>query len=343
MLRNLPRPLLWRPKGYVPSLAELNASHGVVAKTDIKVGFNKQGENSPPLSVVELAEGRIVGELRLVVTRNSIAVGKLQSLAGSKNPANHYLLRNPRFRLLRRRPGVALLMGTPESLNYYHWLLNCLPRWKLLAEANRVQEYDYVLVNARACRFQEETLDRLGVPQEKRLHCSTMMLYQFDRLIVPDMPPMFRVPAWASTWVRTLFPERDNRSSKLVYISRRAAARRRLSNELLLEERLQQLGFAVVQLEHLTVSEQARVFIAAEFIVAPHGAGLANIIFATPGACVIELFHPDHVSQLYAELAANSGLRYDRVLGDCTRTSKTSDFVISIEDVVQTLQKQRAF
>jgi len=343
MLRNLPRPLLWRPKGYVPSLAELNASHGVVAKSDIRISFNERGENGPPLSVVELAEGRIVGELRLVVTRNSIAVGKLQSLAGSTNPTNHYLLRNPRFRLLRRLPGVALLIGMPESLNYYHWLLNCLPRWKLLAEANRVQEYDYVLVNSRMCKFQEETLDRLGVPQEKRLHCSTMMLYQFDRLIVPDMPPMFRVPTWVSTWVRTLFPERDGHASKLIYISRRASPRRRLSNELVLEERLQQIGFAVVQLEHLTVSKQAKLFSAAEIIVAPHGAGLANVVFATPGACVIELFHPDNVNQLYAELAANLGLNYDRVVGDCTRTSKTSDFVISIEDVVQTLQKQRAF
>ncbi|MCX6915224.1 MAG: glycosyltransferase family 61 protein, partial [Verrucomicrobia bacterium] len=358
MIPNLPWPVIWRPKGFVPSIEELNSAHGVLAKSDVTSvadvpgdahpnedqlarqpnhssplpngwgeGGRRPGEgdrgrnaqtaasgNSPPLSVVELVEGRIVGDLRLVVTHNGIAVGKLQSLIGSVDPGKHHLLRNPRFRLLRRLPGVALLLGIPESANYYHWLLNSAPRWKLLEAAGHTQAYDYVLLNASGPPFQDETLDRMRVPRDKRFRCSTRFLCQFERLVVPEMPlPMFKVPGWACNWVRSLFPERDPDAPKLLYVSRRAASRRRVANESMLEPQLQKLGFAIAQPERLAVVEQARLFSAAECIVAPHGAGLANLVFAPPGAHLVELFHPDATATFYRELAQVCGLRYTRL------------------------------
>ncbi len=292
------------------------------------------------LTVVELAEGRIVGDLRLVVTRNGIAVGKLQSLIGSADPGKHYLLRNPRCRLLRRLPGVALLLGIPESANYYHWLLNSAPRWKLLEAAGRTQAYDHVLLNASGPPFQDETLDRMGVPKDKRFRCSTHFLFQFERLMVPDMPlPMFMVPRWACNWVRSLFPERDPNAPKLLYVSRRAASRRRVANELMLEPQLQKLGFAIAQPELLAVVEQAKLFSAAECIVAPHGAGLTNIVFAPAGAHLVELFHPNATAVFYRELARVCGLRYTRLTGSPSGSPKTADFTIDLQQLLHLLSR----
>jgi hypothetical protein len=47
----------------------------------------------------------------------------------------------------------------------------------------------------------------------------------------------------------------------------------------------------------------------ASCIVAPHGAGLANIVFAPPGAAVVE-FYGWHLSPEYWLLASQCGLRY---------------------------------
>jgi capsular polysaccharide biosynthesis protein len=342
MIPNLPWPVIWRPKGLVPSLEELNPTDGLLARNDVAPLIEVPGDGRHPLSVVELAEGRIVGDLRLVITRNGDAVGKLQSLTGSKDPGNHYLLRNPRFRLLRRLRGVALLLGIPESTNYYHWLLNSAPRWKLLEAAGRTKAYDYVLLNASAPAFQDQTLDRLRVPPSKRLRCSTLCLFQFERLVVPDMPlPRQKVPGWACAWVKSLFPERDPNAPKLLYVSRRAATRRRLANELELEPHLKKLGFSIVQPERLGLVEQVKLFSAAECIVAPHGAGLTNIVFAPPGAHLVELFHPDAKAVCYQELAGLCGLRYSRLTGQRSGSPKTADFTIDVQELLDLVLRNK--
>ncbi len=47
----------------------------------------------------------------------------------------------------------------------------------------------------------------------------------------------------------------------------------------------------------------------AEIVIAPHGGGLANLVFCTPGAKVIELFPPANID-LYYRLATQLGLNY---------------------------------
>jgi capsular polysaccharide biosynthesis protein len=342
MIPNLPLPVIWRPRGFAPSLGGLDSTHGMLTRSDVAAVVQLPGDEAHPLNVVELAEGRIVGSVRLVVTRNGLAVGKLQSLIGCQEPDKHYLLRNPRFRLLRRMRGVALLLSIPESSNYFHWLLNSAPRWKLLEAAGHTKAYDYVLLNDSAPPFQAEALDRMGVPPNKRLRCSTHSLFQFERLVVPDMPlPRCRVPGWACAWVRSLFPTRDPNAPKLLYVSRCSASRRRLANELVVESHLKKLGFHRVQPERLGLADQAKVFSAAQCIVAPHGAGLTNMVFAPPGAHLVELCHPDAEASTYRELAPVCGFRYSRLNGHPSGAPETADFTIVLPDLLEMLQAGR--
>ncbi len=59
-----------------------------------------------------------------------------------------------------------------------------------------------------------------------------------------------------------------------------------------------------------------RRFGEAEIIVAAHGAGLTNLLFARPGATVLELFPEDCVKSSYLWLATRMGLNYRAVLGE---------------------------
>ena len=301
------QPFLWKARGSVPSLEPLEGSDGAAAKWDVTMSVTG-AKGTYPLTVVELADGKIIGDLRMVVTAKDIVVGGLQSLPPGTEPRDHYLVRRRRFRMSKYRRGTALLLGAANSDNYYHWLLDSVPRWKMLQAANR-SDYDFVLLPWRPSPFQDEVLDRLKVPKAKRLRCSKYFVHQFERLVVPAMPfPGDEVPAWACAYVRSLFPEKALGPEK-IYL-RRGAGRRQLVNEAELEKALQSLGFVSIQAERLTVAEQANQLSSARCVVAPHGAALTNLLFAPPGALLMELFHPQHKNRCFVNIAAACGHRY---------------------------------
>lgn len=287
--------------------------------------------------VIELEDGKVIGSVRLAATRGNIVVENVQNIFGCRDLKNHSALRQRRFRVPKYRHGRALLLGAPSSdRNYYHWLMDSVPRWRIMQAANYL-DYDYVLLQEGSSRFQDGFLDQLGVPPSKRLHCSKKVVHQFERLVVPAMPVMeWKVPAWTRAWLRTLFPAKKSGPEKF-FISRRDAPQRRLINEADLEKQLTAAGFTSVELGRLPVAEQAGLFSSVKCVVAQHGAGLANMVFAPPGAVLVELCASPKTPPCYKNLAAAAGLRYAVVLGHLPDkpVSDSGDFAIDISTVVR--------
>jgi capsular polysaccharide biosynthesis protein len=92
-------------------------------------------------------------------------------------------------------------------------------------------------------------------------------------------------------------------------ISRAGAANRRILNEADLLQALSPLGFERYRLEALPIEEQIALFQDAECVVAPHGAGLANLVFA-PETAVVELFAADYIVPHYYLLCKAVGASY---------------------------------
>ena len=296
-----------------------------------------------PLLVMQLDGGKIVGDLRLVATASNTAIGGLQLVNSCESLEalwQHHAVSRRRFRLPRHWRGTALLLSAANGDNYYHWLLDSLPRWHLLQAAGWT-EYDHVLLHSRPRPFQDETLTRLGIPRNKRQRPSKNFVHQFERLVVPAMPFPHRQPApWACDWLRSLFPKRTGGLAR-IYITRRQESRRRLANEAALEARLTAWGFVAIQPENYTVAEQASLFASAECIVAAHGAGLTNLVFAPRSARVVELFHPDILRPTFRNLAAACGQSYTAVIGQRTRTEiddSQAEFVIDVKSVLDAIE-----
>ena len=100
-----------------------------------------------------------------------------------------------------------------------------------------------------------------------------------------------------------------------IYIDRRQSAARCLVNEGELVAALAAEGVAPVRLERLDLDAQITAFRGARLVVAPHGAGLANLLFAVPGARVLELLMDGYCNWSFRHLAALKGLPYDCILG----------------------------
>jgi capsular polysaccharide biosynthesis protein len=337
-------PFFWRPSGVVSSLADLPVSDTVPVKKDVSVSVGGKNPGQHPLIVAELKDGKIIGDLRLAATSNDVVIGGVQTVFGCADLQKHYALRRRRFRIPKYRHGKALLLGAANSDNYYHWLLDSVPRWKMMLAANQL-EYDYVLLHSKPSHFQNEVLDRLQVPPAKRLWPSKNFVHQFERLVVPAMPfPEWQIAPWICEYVRSIFPSHAGGPEK-IYLARRGAQRRRLVNELELEAKLQSLGFVSVQPEKMTVAEQAKLFGSAKYVVASHGAGLTNMVFAPVNALLVELFHPDVLRPTYKNLAAACGLQYIELVGRRLVESKKRNvdetaFTIDINMALQVIEAQ---
>lgn len=66
----------------------------------------------------------------------------------------------------------------------------------------------------------------------------------------------------------------------------------------------------------MSVAEQAVLLASAEFVIAPHGAGLTNLVFCSPGTKVLEIFAPDYLAKHYWIVSNVCGLKHYYLLGE---------------------------
>jgi len=218
----------------------------------------------------------------------------------------------------RVREWVALLAAPGARTNHYHWLFDLLPRIHLLGDARALVERYAVPV--LGTEVQRRSLERLGIPAVAVLPLEDRSKVYCERLLVPSLPGgIGAVPAWVATFLRDAFCTvgADPRPRRRLYIARGDALHRRIVNEPELVAALAQWGFATVRLAELSFDEQVRVFEDAEIVVGAHGAGLANLVFASDCA-VVEIFAPDYLvwSDCFFTLARLLGHPHASIVGE---------------------------
>jgi capsular polysaccharide biosynthesis protein len=101
-----------------------------------------------------------------------------------------------------------------------------------------------------------------------------------------------------------------------VYISRAQASRRRLINENEIWPLLKKSGFERVYMEDLSFESQIQIMRETAVLVAPHGAGLTNMIFCSEGTHVVEIADLGFPNPNFYALASALGHPYWIVQAD---------------------------
>jgi capsular polysaccharide biosynthesis protein len=96
----------------------------------------------------------------------------------------------------------------------------------------------------------------------------------------------------------------------IIYIARVDGRSRPLRNEEALVRRLLPLGVVPVVLSLLGLDEQIMLFRHARLVIGPHGAGLANIVFAQVGTVLYDLFPDHYINPCMNHLAQQHGVHY---------------------------------
>jgi len=222
---------------------------------------------------------------------------------------------------------VAIILGFQ---NYFTWICQVLPCIKLLHQGGiDMESIDKFALYMSYKPYQIETLNLLDIPLEKVIridsHVDAHPHIQAQKLIVPS--PIIardtndlRVTKWGCEFLRNQFFTAKKlvkySDSLRIYISRKKAKSRHVINEEQVIEFIQKFGFQSVVLESLTVSEQVALLAQAEAVISPHGAGLTNIMFCSPGTKIIEIFSPNYVIITYWIISNHCHLDYYYILGE---------------------------
>lgn len=271
------------------------------------------GENFtlPPRRWLSLHDAGVLGDEGFVYSmRSRIAV--LETAGHWHGPPE----RNPRLAapcsaLAIPLPGVSFSLLQRFSSSFYHFLIETLPRLSFPRPPHL--KIDRYLVPEAARSHASRWLSFAGLSPESLHFVKPLDHFACEQLVFSnELVPWQQPTTWAVGAVRDVLhvPSPSLSASKAtpgraIFLTRKNAYERHLrwEDELLGTlpwlERIDPAG--------LEPTDQIKLFASADLIVAPHGAGLSNVVFCRPGTRVVELFPSFPILPLYTRLAHASG------------------------------------
>jgi len=258
--------------------------------------------------IARLPGGRVFGP-GIVVAPDGRSLARDVSTDFGKRFDEHWLLGYSKIRPPVHIDGMTTVVAVTLGEGYCHWLLEELPRLLMLGgDRTRLS-----LIAHRGAAFIREAFS-FGGFCGRVLEARRYSHFQCEQLVIPSLVGRAGCPTPRVVSLLTEFTEpllnRTGGLGERLYITRENAGRRRVSNEAELWRHLETRGFKKVRMEELTWAEQINAFARAKVIVAPHGAGLANMTFCQPGARVVELFNRSYINPCFWRLATLKNLDY---------------------------------
>ena len=273
----------------------------------------------PDPHVLDLQDGTVVGDYGAIITTNGTF-----DFETSRYFSVYRWFEHPLF-LRARLPKPLQVDGTVVSLatrggdrNYWHFLLEVLPRWAMVRQILPGVDVDAVFVPS-ALGYERDLLAMAGIDSELVIPTGTTPAVRASRLLVPGYPNHRELqPRWLVDWVRQTFKPVDTAGKpRRLFVTRGSGPNtRRLVEGPAIEAMLQERGFVTIDPGTMSVQEQIDHFAAAEEVVGIHGAALTNLVFAPAGVRVLEMFAPTYVKHCYWALLHNiPDSRYRYLLG----------------------------
>jgi hypothetical protein len=243
----------------------------------------------------------------------------IQTIVGPMHP-NRYQVRRwgrPRSTPSRHDAILPLIGDNSSGQNYYHWIVDILPRASVL-QCLEPHLRPTIIVPDNRNSFVDESLalldERYGIRDIS--YCKNGQRLRFTDAYLAAYPLRdfgAVLPPALVHWIRDVFQTEDilsRRRKRRIYIRRDPSkGPRYVANEAELISLIDHLGFEVVEPESMPLRSQATLFAEAEMVLAPHGAGLANTVFCRD-AHIFELVAPGLAAPHFAYLSFAAGNTY---------------------------------
>lgn len=339
ILHTIKRLFANRPTGSIASWEEVGPGHLLKKYT-----FSKPlpfSDSKPPHSIQPILENFAalhLERLQQYCTEKEFAVIKDASLFAS-NPLTvlidnkvflpysgnhqtfdsntHPAFKTNGYKKKTKLRGKTLVLATSGAENnFFYWTVVLMQKIGFIEQAGMsLSDFEHILINPIKYPYQEQLNQLFGldaytlteINYGTNYHCQEMLVF-----------PHARDNYWGYRFVReTILKQthlkKDN--PKRIYIRRgKNSQGRNIQNEESVLFLLKQYGFYPVFLEDFSIVEQASLLSSAEVVVAPHGAGLVNLLFASPNTKVIELINAESINVVYYLHSIFNQLNYGYLL-----------------------------
>ncbi len=292
--------------------------------------------------LVRLQQAVLLGNSGAVVQEGRVVVESVFDVSRlAKSPA----FKTPALLLPRYKKGLyTSILHLPWARNNnYHWFFDCLPRLYFVLQA--VQEPIRIIMRRDLPAYQLQTLQFIlaDYPQAQVVFIGKHEKWEVEEFILPSFLSNAQsgfLPQSVNQWLRhkiwSGYGVQPSGNKRRIYISRANAQTRRVLNESELLPVLAKYGFEVVRAEELSYQQQVQLFFEAEAIVAPHGAGLTNLLFSEQ--CKVLEFHPANLIKThYFLLCKGLGFDYTAVVGSVG--DKQENYKVDVQQVEKWLEK----
>ncbi|MFC5768211.1 glycosyltransferase family 61 protein [Thauera sinica] len=249
-----------------------------------------------------------------------------------------YYWRDQYLRPTRRLRGTTLALRSPAN-NYYHTVVDNLPRLFWLHQQAMAGIPITILVPGPYRPWEASYLPRLLPPTARIVEIEPRYLWRSDatlfgsylsRAMSGHLPRRY-----LDFFLPRVLPARPRDRRHRIYITRRSApGGRRVTNEAEVVRVLERYRVTPIALEDLDLSAQIELFYDAEAVVAPHGAGLTNMLYAE-SIDVIELHPTRAIMPHYYYMARSMGHRYCHLCAD--EQGRHSSFAVDVAALERTL------
>ncbi len=227
-------------------------------------------------------------------------------------------------------PPVQTFDGTVMPLcgvwgsEYFHWVLEMLPRLLLVLQAGyRLEDVDLFLVDRKLPHLME-FLEVLGIRLERVAEWRSMPHLKASKLLFTSSPvnydfgrplPSILIEPWISQGLHRAYALTcDGKTKRRIYIDRENARYRKVANNAAVKALLERYGFESHCLESLSLQEKRALFSCAEMVVGPAGAGFSNLMLCNEGAKALILYQEDFATDSFWSICNNNGLVHFHLL-----------------------------
>jgi hypothetical protein len=264
-----------------------------------------------------IPKGRVLGHGSVISPDGFFLARDVAQDFGCDENAHWLVKKDALLKPTHRLKGSSWVASINLSSNYYHWLFEEVPRimegladghHRVLVSGGNPVRADFIkMVDSRKRTF----------PLSGYSH------YLSDQLMVPSIPGRLAFgqhydstePTEGVVEILENLPIDRAKISTCdkVFVSRRHSKFRRLLNQDEIEHFLKGKGFGIFCLEKMGFGEQTRLFSNAKVVLAPHGAGLANLVFCKKQTKVIELFSHRYFNPIYKQLCEMKCIQHESV------------------------------
>ena len=288
-----------------------------------------------------------VENVSVIKDNQLISEGSMQQISGKLVKAEkNEVLKSGTPKFLKKVKGRVfnLTQGASGYNNYAHWLFDILPKIKILSQVYSLKKIDHFYFS-KLNDFQKETFKILKLNQIKIIDSKLYKHCLIDDLIFCTHPNYFKgtfssaqnnIPKWIIDYLRKiLLPtanEKINRYKK-IYIDRSDSQYNhcKIINDMEIQKYLKNLGFKVIKLSKHSLKKQISIFKNCNYVIGPHGAGMANLVFCKKKTKVLEIKNIGHPNRVYQKISEFNKLEHRYIMLKKIKNNKKGDMFLSIK------------